>query len=150
MRKISRLLYAVLCAAVFVSVSAGQTVPGSSETKSIVQGKVLQQSGGQGIRKAKVNLRGASAGQKPLNYEAVTDETGQFTFESVEPGRYVVQLERSGFVSDQKSNQNRLVQVIAGQDAKGLVFHMLAAGVISGKIVDLVRVGARLAECRNS
>jgi hypothetical protein len=105
----------------------------ASDAKNIVQGKVVQDPGGQGIRKVKVSLRGSS---EQRQYEAITDETGQFKVEAVEPGVYVVQLERSGFVADVKTNRDRAVKVIAGQGTKDLVFHMLVAGAISGKIVD--------------
>jgi len=119
-------------------VYAGQaeTPPAAAnETKSTVQGKVVQEPGGQGIRKVRVSLAGRS-GQREVQYEAITDETGQFKVEGIEPGVYVVQLERSGYVADVKTNRDRAVKVIAGLGTKDLVFHMLVTGVISGKIVD--------------
>ena len=136
MNTISRLFLGVLCAGVCAGVCAGQAgtslgaAAAANETKNIVQGKVVQEPGGQGIRKVKVSLRGRS------EYETITDEKGQFKVEGIEPGVYVVQLERSGYAADTKTNRDRTVKVIAGKDTKDLVFHMLVAGVISGKIVD--------------
>jgi Carboxypeptidase regulatory-like domain len=101
-----------------------------------VQGRVVQEPGGQGIRKVRVALRGGS-NQGREQYEATTDETGQFKIGGLEPGVYMVQLERSGYAPDGKTNRDKTtIKVVAGQDVKDLVFHMLVAGVISGKIVD--------------
>ena len=48
-----------------------------------------------------------------------------------------MQLERSGYAADRKMNRDKTtIRVVAGQDTKDLVFHMLVAGVISGRIVD--------------
>jgi hypothetical protein len=91
----------------------------------------VQQPGGQGIRKVKVDLMGRQ------RYEAVTDEAGQFKVLDVEPGTYLVQLERSGYAASGKASRRITIKVIAGQDTKGLVFHMLAAAVITGKLIDL-------------
>jgi sporulation protein YlmC with PRC-barrel domain len=122
-------------------VCAGQTdtsqgaATAANGAKNLVQGKVIQEPGGQGIRKVKVGLAGHS-GQRAVQYEAISDETGTFKVEGVEPGQYIVQLERSGYGTDAKTNRDRTIKVIAGQDTKDLVFHMFVAGVISGKIVD--------------
>jgi hypothetical protein len=101
-----------------------------------VQGRVVQEPGGQGIRKVKIMLIGGS-GQRHEPYEAVTDETGLFRVQDVEPGSYQVQLQRSGYAASGKANRNSTIQINGGQDTKGLVFHMLEAGVITGKIIDL-------------
>ena len=137
MKNLSQLVVGLICAGLCAGICAaqtppaGSTAPATSETESTVQGKVVQEPGGQGIRKVNVSLRGLS------QYGATTDETGQFTIEGVAPGTYMVELARSGFAPDQKSNRDRQIKVVAGQDMKELVFHMQVAGVILGKIVDL-------------
>ena len=83
----------------------------------------------------KVSLRGGSD-QRHEPYEAVTDATGQFKVEDLEPGTYFVQLERSGYTASGKTNRDMTIKVTAGQDTKDLMFHMQVAGVITGKIVD--------------
>ena len=108
----------------------------ANETKNLVQGKVVQEPGGQGIRKVRVLLIGGS-NQGRERFEATTDETGGFKIDGLEPGVYQVQLERSGYAADRKTNRDKnTIKVVAGQDTKDLVFHMLVAGVITGKIVD--------------
>ena len=139
MKILSQLVFGAICAGVCAgqdSTSAGATAPAASEMRNIVQGKVVQEPGGQGIRKVKVSLRGGS-GQRREQYEAVTDETGQFKVEDVESGIYFVQLERPGYAASGKTNRDTTIKVVAGQDTKDLVIRMLVAGVITGKIVDL-------------
>ena len=143
MKILSPLVLGVICTGVWAGISTGQertsveaTAPAVNDTKNIVQGQVEQEPGGQGIRKVKVSLRGVS-GQRREQYETVTDETGQFKVENLEPGTYFVQLERQGYATSGKPNRGTTIRVIAGQDMKDLVFHMLVAGVITGKIVDL-------------
>ncbi|HKM83865.1 MAG TPA: carboxypeptidase-like regulatory domain-containing protein [Candidatus Acidoferrum sp.] len=144
MKPVSRIVIGVLWAGLCTSVCAGQmeTPPGAgtaaaaNETKNIVQGKVVQEPGGQGIRKVKVMLI-ARVSQTPPVYEAITDQAGQFKVGNVQPGEYAVRLERSGYALDAKTKRDKTIKVIAGQDTKDLVFQMFAAAVISGKIVDL-------------
>jgi Carboxypeptidase regulatory-like domain len=133
MRCLGRLVVGVLWAGFCAGVCAGQA---ANETKTSVQGKVVQEPGGLGIRKVKVMLI-ARVSQTPPVYEAITAQAGQFKVENVEPGEYAVRLERSGYAADAKTKRDKTIKVIAGQDTKDLVFQMLAAAVISGKIIDL-------------
>src|SRR5271165_4159938 len=97
----SRILIGVLWAALCAGTSAGraQRPPGAgtppSEPKNIVQGKVVQEPGGLGIRKVRVMLIARASQTHPV-YEAITDQAGQFKVENVEPGEYAVRLDRSG------------------------------------------------------
>ena len=131
---------AVGCAAVRAAqeaTAAGKAPSAARETKSLVQGKVVQEPGGQGIRKVRVILRGA-VNQGQEQFEATTDETGEFKIQGLEPGIYsVAQLERSGYVADGKANRDKTsIKVVAGQDTKDVVLRMLVAGTLTGKIVD--------------
>lgn len=143
LKSLSPLVIGMICAGVCPGVGAGQSAtPGgptarsANEAKSLVQGKVVQEPGGQGIRKVRVLLiSGSNEGRG--RFEATTDETGGFKIEGLEPGVYQVQLERSGYAADRKRNHDKTtIKVIAGQDTKDLVFHMLVAGAITGRIVD--------------
>jgi hypothetical protein len=68
------------------------SLPQQTTTLSI-KGKVLQESGEQPIRKAKVQFIG---GKGPSQYSAISDAEGQFTIEDVEPGDYLAAVERPG------------------------------------------------------
>jgi hypothetical protein len=143
MKVLSQLVFGVVCAGIGAGIcvgqertSAGADAAAAGGTKSIVQGRVVQDPGGQGIRKVKIVLIGGS-GQRREPYEAVTDETGQFKVPDVEPGTYLVQLQRSGYAASGKANRENRINVIGGQDTRNLLFHVLEAGVITGKIIDL-------------
>lgn len=87
----------------------------ANETKNLVQGKVVQEPDGQGIRKVRVLLIGGS-NQGRERFEATTDETGGFKIDGLEPGVYQVQLERSGYAADRKTNRDKnTIKVVAGQ-----------------------------------
>jgi hypothetical protein len=144
MKCLSRIAIGMLWAGLCTGICAGQaeTPPGAgttappNETKNIVRGRVVQEPGEQGIRKVKVMLIARVSQTTPM-HEAITDQAGQFKLENVEPGEYAVRLERPGYAADAKTKRDKTVKVVAGQDTKDLVFRMLAAAVISGKIVDL-------------
>jgi protocatechuate 3,4-dioxygenase beta subunit len=107
-------------------------LPQQTPTVSI-RGKVLQESGEQPIRKAKVQLNGRIGpyGQ----YSAISDSEGQFVIDDVQPGQYVVVVERPGFV---QSSGHHLTTISVQPDTgkNDLIFHMQPAAVITGKIVD--------------
>jgi Carboxypeptidase regulatory-like domain len=118
MRFLSRLVVGVLWVGLCAGVCTGQA---ANETKTIVQGKVVQEPGGQGIRKVKVTLI-ARVSQTHPAYEVITDQAGQFKVENVEPGEDAVRLERSGYAADAKTKRDKTIKAIAGQDTKDLVF----------------------------
>lgn len=141
MKALTLFLLGVWCVGMCpAGVCAGQaeTQPGESkttavsETKNIVQGKVVQEPGGEGIRKVRVILAGG-----PQQYEAATDGTGQFKIEGMDSGVYQLQLQRAGYVADLGTRRERTITVGAGQNTKDLLFRMRATGVITGKVVDL-------------
>jgi protocatechuate 3,4-dioxygenase beta subunit len=68
-------------------------------------------------------------------YSAITDANGEFTIDDVQLGEYVLTVERSGFV--QSGATFRRISVQLGKSQDDLVFHMLPAAVITGKIVDV-------------
>ncbi len=108
------------------------TPPEQASTPSI-QGKVLEEPEGPPIRKANVQLYGR---KRPTgsSYSAISDVQGQFTIDGVQPGQYVVVVERPGFV---QSNRRITISVQPGSGKNDLILHMQPAAVITGKIADL-------------
>lgn len=104
--------------------------------KQSVQGKVIEAKTGQPIRKVSVEVIGG--GEQPSGRHAVTTGAdGTFSIEGLTPGRYMVRLERAGFVETAKNQRQTTFTLQPGQSLTGLVFSMQAAGIISGKIVDM-------------
>ena len=115
---------------------AAQTSSPDKPVGFTVQGRVLQDPGGQPLRKVDIQLNPRDA-QKGEQYSATTDAEGKFKLENVLPGRYGVILERLGFVQPgRRSRFGTPLELKSGDDGKDVVLRMQAAGVITGKIVD--------------
>ena len=108
----------------------------------------MQDPGGMPLKKVMVTLT-PTGGDIAVNsdlrvsdhipFSAVTDAEGHFQIDHVQPGDYFVTLERNGFVSTRRRSRNyssTSFSVAAGQDVTGLLFRMLPAGVIEGKVLD--------------
>lgn len=93
-----QIVLVLLCGAMWAGVCAGQAETGAAprnEAKGLVQGKVVQDPGGQGIRKVRVVLIGGSD-RGDHQHETTTDDAGQFKMAGLAPGIYAVQLSRPG------------------------------------------------------
>jgi len=96
----------------------------------------LQEPDGQPIRKANVQLNGRQ-GPSAAQYSAITDAQGQFTIDDLQPGRYIVVVERPGFVQSGTGSRLTTISVQPGSGRNELIVHMQPAAIITGKIVDL-------------
>jgi len=110
-----------------------QASPPEQASTPSIQGKVLEEPEGPPIRKANVQLYGRKS-PTVSNYSAISDVQGQFTIDGVQPGQYVVVVERPGFV---QSNRRITISVEPGSGKNDLILHMQPAAVITGKILDL-------------
>ncbi|OLE47258.1 MAG: hypothetical protein AUG46_07060 [Acidobacteria bacterium 13_1_20CM_3_58_11] len=110
-----------------------QASPPEQASTPSIQGKVLEEPEGPPIRKANVQLYGRKS-PTVSNYSAISDVQGQFTIDGVQPGQYVVVVERPGFV---QSNRRITISVEPGSGKNALILHMQPAAVITGKILDL-------------
>jgi len=120
--------------------AVAQTPASKPSANCTVQGQIIQQPGGQPIRKASVTLS-ATGEEQPgaADLVAVTDADGHFKIEDVRPGTYRVGYDHSGFVDAEKRHHgNRMLLALEpGQEIKDLLFHMAPAAVITGKVTDI-------------
>jgi Carboxypeptidase regulatory-like domain len=108
------------------------------QSLSTVSGQVVQDPGGMPLKKVAVSLIPSGGGERGP-YATVSDAEGHFQIDHVQPGDYFVALERNGFVSTRRRSRTYSAasfSVAAGQDVTGLLFRMLPAGVIQGKVLD--------------
>jgi hypothetical protein len=127
--KCRTILFAVLC----VTTLAAQTSAPKEPAKCTVQGQVVQEPGGQPLKKVNIRLAGSGG------YATVTDAEGHFKIEDVTPGNYQLWLAKSGFVEAGKHHAEffyRSLSLDPGQELKDLLIRMQPAAVIVGKIVD--------------
>jgi len=124
--------FACLVAAAF----ALQNAPQKNTSGITLQGRVLQEPGGQPIRKANVQFS-ARDGQSIDQYSDTTDADGRFKVDDVKAGRYLVTVEHPGFVRSASGKQPSSILVQPGQGAIDLVLYMQPGAVITGKVTDL-------------
>ncbi len=125
-------------------ISAAQAAPSAKQPTSTVAGQVVQYPGGTPLRKVLVSLTSAegislSGRNEPSPHTGVTDAEGHFQIDEVQAGDYQVTFERNGFVTTNRRSHtysSASLSVAPGQNLTGLLFRMLPAGVIEGKIVD--------------
>ncbi len=102
-----------------------------AQTGSRVEGRLVDASTGEPVRKGWVTLRPANG--QGTGYTAVSDSNGTFVLEGVEPGRYALSVEHSSYL---KLNQSRAVTVTGGQTQSAGRIALHSQSVISGRVTD--------------
>ena len=93
-----------------------------------VEGTVVD-SAGVAVPRAQVQLFASAA----ANYTAVSDESGKFAFENIEPGRtYQLGAQRLGFLF----SRSGVLTLEAGQVLTGITIAMTPQGAINGRVLD--------------
>jgi len=111
---------------------------GSPPNTATLAGTVVREPGSQPLKKVLLHLI-AEDQKQAGNYTADTDSEGHFRIEKVQPGRYRLLLEKTGFHQiNLRGHQaeGSILSVQPGQDTNDLLFQMLPAAVITGKVVD--------------
>ena len=137
-----KVLLLAICISLLSINSPFQEITAEKSNLVSVRGKVLQKADGSPVRKASVQLNGWT-GRKPVQYSAITDATGKFTFAEIEPGKYIASVDHPEFVqSAGRSGQVSLTVGPAGIVQPGgsnneVILYMERAAIITGKIVDV-------------
>jgi uncharacterized protein (DUF2141 family) len=104
----------------------------SGTSGTSIQGRVLQEPGGQPIRKVNIEL----TENRGFKYSATTDSEGRFKIDDLKPGRYAVVIQHPRFV--QRGGKRSIsIALLPGQGTTDFTFHMQPAAVITGKIFDV-------------
>ena len=133
-----RLAFVAFGCFLLAGISVAQTTPAIKQHVSTVTGQVVQDPDGIPLKKVAVSLVPLGGGERGP-YATVSDAEGHFQINGVQPGDYHVTLDHNGFVATNRRSHtysSASLSVAAGQDVTGLLFRMLPAGVIQGKIVD--------------
>jgi hypothetical protein len=137
-----RFAIAAFCCLLLTGISTAQAAPPAKQSLSTVAGQVVQDPGGMPLKKVVVTLTPVQveAGDATQRQDStVTDAEGHFQIDDMPAGNYRVTLDRNGFISTNRrsrSYSSASISVASGQDVTGLLFRMLPAGVIQGKIMD--------------
>jgi len=114
------------------------------EDLGIVEGQVTNLATGAPLRKAEIMLRGterATAGAMPNTYTATSDAGGNFSIKDIEPGKYRLSAQRTGFVNFQYGARGPMrggttLTLSAGGRLKDLSLRLTPQAVITGRVVD--------------
>ena len=127
-------VFSVLCAIALWA----QNPASLKDNKCTLKGTVVKEPSSEPIKKATIELITENQ-QEGGNYTAVSDQDGHFQIEGIEPGRYRLFAERTGYIGVEKK-QHRSSGVVlsfeSGQQLKDLLIRMLLAAVITGRVVD--------------
>ena len=119
-------------------VLSAQTPPVPASVSGVVTNSVT----GEPVLRAHVAVRGMgspSPDTPPQSYGALTNQEGKFTIAPLPAGRYVVSVERVGFVMPINSNsQGRLADITlaAGDKKEDLKLTLTPTGAIVGRVLD--------------
>src|SRR5208282_1620124 len=136
-----------ICFAVFQSLALAQNPPASSTSKvpdkdlCAVTGRVVAAATNLPLRKASIHMRRADESGSGRGYGAQTDDSGRFSISGIQPGRYSLYVERSGYVrqsyGEGTTDDSEAVLTLApGGKMQDLIFRMVAWSVISGRITN--------------
>jgi len=134
--KLMRLL-ALFCIVLGVPWTVRAQIPTPNVNAASVSGTVIKEPGSEPLKKVLVQVI-AEDQKQGGNYTASSDTDGHFRIENVQPGRYRIFVERTGFVPVNARGVRADTNVIAVQpgQTEEILFRMLPTAVISGRITD--------------
>ncbi len=104
-----------------------------------IDGYVVRIGSGEPLGKAQVVLR-PERGRSPV-FGAVTDASGHFTLDGIQPGNYRLDIERDGYVDQEygqvsPSRPGTVLVLLPGQKVKDVIISMVPTGTIAGRVFD--------------
>jgi hypothetical protein len=134
-----KLAIMLVCTVALASGVAGQAQDASKNpAKASLEGSVVREPTGEPLKKAILELIGHDQ-EEGGNYTATSDPEGHFRISHILPGRYLLFVERAGYIEVDKKRRRTEATAIsfeAGQEVKDQVLHMLPAAIIAGRVVD--------------
>ena len=114
--------------------------PVAAQTLGSIEGKVVNSFTGEGVKKAVVNLHinpaNAQFPNQGQDYSAVTDATGKFHIDNVQPGQFMAMAQAQGFNNIVSFNPTKMAHLDAGQQLTGVEIKLAPLSAISGKVLD--------------
>ncbi len=140
MRMRLAILSACVLALTLAASAHGQTTAADPKApaKASLQGNVVKEPVGDPLKKAIIEVI-AENQEEGGNYTATSDQDGHFKITDIQPGRYRIFVERTGYIEvDEKRRRSEgmLISLDAGQDLKDQTLRMLAAGILTGRVLD--------------
>lgn len=124
------------CLGLFAAAFCLAQQPSVPAEKATVSGFVYD-AAGRALRLATVHLTPAPSDAPRAERVTETDAQGSFAFDDVVPSRYMLAVERTGYLSSRYLGAKGPVLTIqSGQQLTGVVLKMMPQGIIAGRVVD--------------
>ena len=128
------------CFGVLLRAGAIARADDSEPRLAIVEGKVVHGISKEPLRKAHVSLDSADANAE-TSWIATTDDSGEFRFADVKPGRYRLNAGKAGFLdgaygASEPRNNGSILKVDAGDHTRDLTLLLSPGASISGRVLD--------------
>src|SRR5579859_8799 len=112
---------------------------GDAGAKAALEGQVVNAADSDPVRKAEVALYAEGKGSDPIDV-AITDASGYFTFNNIEPGSYRLDASRNGFMSAEhvarhSQRSATSISLAANQTIKGIRLELIPQGTIAGRVL---------------
>ena len=141
------ILLALILAAIYLFGQAGPQNPNqpqkpTPEGNCTVRGQVISAADGSPLRSARVGLVQADTHDHPQVYGDTTDNQGRFELKKVLAGRYrffashIGYLDQSYQAKSTERGQGAVLSLLPQQELTDVLFRLVRAGVITGKVVD--------------
>jgi protocatechuate 3,4-dioxygenase beta subunit len=135
-----RLAIIWLCILALVACASAQMAAADPKApaKASLRGNVIKEPDGEPLKKAIVEVI-AENQEEGGNYTATSDQEGHFKITDIQPGRYRIFVERTGYIEvDEKHRRSEglVISLDAGQELKDPTLRMLAAAVLAGHVLD--------------
>ncbi len=109
-----------------------------------VEGQVVNAATGAPVKKASIQLQRADPQPGVMftpGYSTTTDVSGHFAMKDIDPGRYRVNVQRTGFVNMSYGSRGpgrpgTVLTLAPGQKVKDVNFRMTPHAVITGRVLD--------------
>ena len=116
-----------------------QQPPQQTTKRGLIAGVVVDTESGKPLGKARLLLRQVGSRDRPLASRTLSD--GKFVLLNIEPGRYRLSAQRNLYAQQEygqssSSRSGTVLTVKPGQRVEGIVFRLVRAGVIVGRVVD--------------
>lgn len=144
-----RRLILTLAVAIFGNVlfaqSASKSPDNSDKTKKTqgncsVSGRVMSAADGAPLRSARVGLIDTNERQHQQVYATTTDNQGHFELNQIEAGLYEFFASHVGYLEQQYkakgTEDGAMLSLIPGQEVSDVLFRLVRAGVITGRVLD--------------
>lgn len=134
-----RLALIFVCVVALARSSTAQSPStGKAPAQASLEGKVAKEPAGEPLKKAIIELIGENQ-EEGGNYTATSDQDGHFKIVGIQPGRYRLFVERTGYIevdAKRRHSDGVALSLEAGQELKDQTLHMLAAAIITGRVMD--------------